>query len=215
MIAKPITDFGDRPVPVASVEARSSASGTPDDRASGRQRDMKLFGAAYPQAMVVRHYSTRPARADDADTICGIYNEGIEDRATLETEARTPEERRSWLAARDARHPVVVVESDGVVIGWASLNVFNARDAYRHVADVSVYVARASRGKGAGTALLGRLVELAREIGFHKLVLAGFPWNAASVALYRKIGFREVGVYREQGLMDGRWVDVVLMERLL
>ena len=165
--------------------------------------------------MVMRQYSVRPARGDDADAICAIYNEGIADRATLETEARTPEERRSWLSARDVRHPVVVVESDGVVVGWASLNVFNARDAYRHVADISVYVARASRGRGAGTALLGRLVELGLEIGFHKLVLAGFPTNAASVALYRRLGFREVGVYREQGLLDGRWVDVVLMERLL
>ena len=164
--------------------------------------------------MVARH-SLRPARADDADVICAIYNEGIADRATLETELRTPEERRSWLAARDARHPVVVVESDGVVIGWASLNVFNARSAYRHVADISVYVARAARGKGAGTALLGRLVELGREIGFHKLVLAGFPGNAASIALYRRHGFREVGIYREQGLLDGWWVDVVLMELLL
>jgi L-amino acid N-acyltransferase YncA len=164
---------------------------------------------------VVRHYSIRSARADDANAIAAIYNEGIADRATLETEPRTSEERRSWLAARDARHPVVVVESDDVVVGWASLNVFNARDAYRHVADISVYVARASRGKGAGTALLGRLVELAREIGFHKLVLAGFPHNAASVALYRRLGFREVGVYREQGHLDGRWVDVLLMERLL
>src|SRR6266511_5617521 len=164
--------------------------------------------------MVVR-YSVRPARAEDADAICLIYNEGIADRATLETDLRTADERRSWLAARDARHPVVVVEHDGVVVGWASLNVFNARDAYRHVADISVYVARPSRGKGAGTVLLGRLVELAREIGFHKVVLAGFPHNAASVALYRRLGFREVGLYREQGLLDGQWVDVVLMERLL
>src|SRR6267142_4099148 len=164
--------------------------------------------------MAVR-YSVRPARADDADAMSAIYNEGIADRATLETEPRTPEERRSWLAGRDARHPVVVLEADGAVIGWASLNVFNAREAYRHVADISVYVARPSRGKGAGTALLGRLVELGREIGFHKLVLAGFPTNAASVALYRRLGFRDVGVYREQGLLDGRWVDVVLMERLL
>lgn len=165
--------------------------------------------------MVARQYFVRPARAEDADAICAIYNEGIEDRATLETEPRTTEERRSWLAARDARHPVVVVESDGGVIGWASLNVFNAREAYRHVADISVYVARTSRGMGAGTALLQHLVGLGREIGFHKLVLAGFPWNAASVALYLRLGFREVGVYREQGLLDGRWVDVVLMERLL
>lgn len=165
--------------------------------------------------MVARQYSIRSARTEDAETICAIYNEGIADRATLETEPRTPQERRSWLAARDARHAVVVVESDGVVVGWASLNVFNARDAYRHVADISVYVARAARGKGAGTALLERLVELGREGGFHKLVLAGFPTNAASVALYRRLGFREVGIYKEQGQLDGRWVDVLLMERLL
>ena len=141
--------------------------------------------------MVVR-YSVRSARPDDAEAVSVIYNEGIADRATLETEPRTPAERRSWLAARDARYPVVVVESDGVVVGWASLNVFNVRDAYRHVADISVYVARASRGKGAGTMLLQRLVELGRELGFHKLVLAGFPTNAASVALYGRLGFREV-----------------------
>jgi L-amino acid N-acyltransferase YncA len=164
---------------------------------------------------VVVRYLVRAARAEDADAICAIYNEGIADRATLETEARTAEERRSWLAARDARHPVVVVETDGVVVGWASLNVFNAREAYRHVADISVYIARTSRGKGAGTALLERLVEIGREIGFHKLVLAGFPWNAASVALYRRLHFREVGLYREQGILDGGWVDVLLMERLL
>lgn len=176
---------------------------------------MKLLRAAYPQAVVVRQYSVRPARVDDAEAISAIYNEGIADRATLETEPRTVEERRSWLAARDERHAVVVVESDGVVVGWASLNVFNAREAYRHVADISVYVARAARGKGAGTALLERLVELGREGGFHKLVLAGFPTNAASVALYRRLGFREVGIYREQGQLDGRWVDVLLMERLL
>jgi L-amino acid N-acyltransferase YncA len=163
---------------------------------------------------VVR-YSLRPARAEDADAICAVYNEGIADGATLESVARTPDERRRWLAARDARHPVIVVESEGVVVGWASLNVFNARDAYRHVADISVYVARTSRGKGAGTALLERLVEIGRDIGFHKLVLAGFPGNAASIALYRRLGFREVGVYREQGLLEGRWVDVLLMERLL
>lgn len=165
--------------------------------------------------MAVRQYSVRPARRDDADAICAIYNEGIEDGATLETQPRTSEERRGWLADRDARHSVVVVESDGVVIGWASLNVFNARDAYRHVADISVYVARAARGKGAGTVLLERLVELGRDGHFHKLVLAGFPTNAASVALYRRLGFREVGIYKEQGQLDGRWVDVLLMERLL
>jgi phosphinothricin acetyltransferase len=165
--------------------------------------------------MAARHYQVRLARDGDADPICAIYNEGIDDRATLETELRTPDERRRWLASHDARHPVIVAESDGAVVGWASLNVFNPREAYRHVADVSVYVARAARGKGVGTALLKELVLLGLQHGFHKLVLAGFPHNAASVALYRRSGFREVGVYREQGRLDDKWVDVLLVERLL
>src|SRR5205823_13305184 len=84
--------------------------------------------------------------------------QGIEDRlATLETELRTPEERREWLAARSERHPVIVAEHDGRIAGWGSLNVFNARPAYGHVADFSVYVERAWRGKGVGRVLLERL----------------------------------------------------------
>jgi phosphinothricin acetyltransferase len=87
--------------------------------------------------------------------------------------------------------------------------------AYRHVADFSIYVARSHRGKGAGKALLARLVELAREHGYHKLVLSAFPFNAAGMALYEKLGFRTVGTYEEQGLLDGRWVDTIVMEKLL
>ena len=158
----------------------------------------------------------RAATAADADVICRIYNQGIEDRvATLETEQRTPEERRRWLAARSPRHPVIVADRDGQVLGWASLNVFNAREAYRFVADISVYVDRAARGKGVGHALMPRLLELGREHGFHKLVLSAFPTNTGGMALYTRHGFRTVGIYREQGLLDGRWVDTIVMERLL
>ncbi len=77
-----------------------------------------------------------------------------------------------------------------------------------------MYVARERRGRGVGTALIDELIRLARRRGFHKLVLAGFPHNAASVALYRRSGFREVEIYREQGRLDDTWVDVLLMERL-
>ena len=161
-------------------------------------------------------YRVRPATADDAVAVCEIYNQGIEDRlATLETELRTPQERRDWMAARSERHPVVVAEHEGQVIGWGSLNVFNARPAYRHVADFSVYVERAWRGKGVGRVLLERLVALGREHGYHKLVLSAFPVNTAGVALYERLGFRTVGIYKEQGLLDGRWVDTIIMEKLL
>ena len=161
----------------------------------------------------------RLATPDDADAICRIYNQGIEDRvATLETELRTPDERRAWLASRSPRHPVIVAESPhpsgrgearepaspnkarepASPIAWAGLNVFNAREAYRFVADISVYVDRASR-----------------EHGFHKLVLSAFPTNTGGMALYDKHGFRTVGIYKEQGLLDGRWVDTIIMEKLL
>jgi|SRR5690242_19932598 len=158
----------------------------------------------------------RPATEDDASAICEIYNQGIEDRlATLETEPRTPEERRAWLAARGPRHPVIVAEDGGRVVAWGSLNTFNPRDAYRHVADFSIYVARSHRGKGVGQRVLTRLVELARERDYHKMVLSAFPFNAAGMALYERLGFRTVGIYKEQGLLDGRWVDTIVMEKLL
>ncbi len=156
----------------------------------------------------VSRVRTRPAAAGDAEAICRIYNQGIEDRvATLETEPRTPEERRQWLVAEAGHAPTVV--------GWGSLNAFNAREAYRFVADFSIYVERGARGTGVGQVVLGRLIELAREHGYHKLVLSAFPTNASGMGLYTKLGFRTVGVYREQGMLDGRWVDTIVMEKLL
>ncbi len=161
-------------------------------------------------------FTIRPATEGDAATISVIYNQGIEDRvATLEIELRTPEERQEWLAARGPRHPVIVADALGQVVGWASLNQFNSRPAYQHVADLSVYVERGWRGKGVGRRLLERVIELARQIGYHKMVLAGFPFNTAGVALYERMGFRTVGIYKEQGLLDGKWVDTIIMEKLL
>ena len=158
----------------------------------------------------------RPANPADVPEITRIYNEGIRDRlATLETEERTPQERLAWLEARDERHPVLVAERAGAVAGWGSLNVFNPRPAYAHVADFSIYVGREARGAGIGKALLAAVIERARELRYHKLVLAAFPQNEAGMRLYTRFGFREVGVYREQGLLDGCWMDVIIMERLL
>jgi phosphinothricin acetyltransferase len=158
----------------------------------------------------------RAATGDDAAAICRIYNQGIQDRvATLETEERTPEERAEWLRARGPRHPVLVAEGEGGVVGWASLNVFNARRTYEHVADLSLYVERDWRGRGVGRRLLEALVARAGELGYHKLVLAAFPWNEAGMRAYGRAGFREVGIYREQGRLDGRWVDTIVMEKIL
>jgi L-amino acid N-acyltransferase YncA len=161
--------------------------------------------------------TVRDATPEDAEAIARIYNQGIEDRvATLETTLRSPDERRQWIAARSARHPVLVAENAGrEVVGWASLNQFNPRPAYDHVADFSVYVDRAARGSGVGNVLLEALEQRARQIGFHKLVLAAFPSNTAGMRLYERRGFSTVGIYHEQGKLDDAWVDVILMEKIL
>jgi L-amino acid N-acyltransferase YncA len=158
----------------------------------------------------------RDATIDDAAAIARIYNQGIEDRtATLETGLRTSEERAHWLLEQSPRHPVIVAVDHGDVIGRASLNRFNPRPVYDHVGDFSVFVARERRGKGAGAALLEGLEDRARRLGYHKLVLAAFPHNVSGSKLYQRCGFRVVGTYKEQGMLDGKWVDVVLMEKLL
>jgi len=161
----------------------------------------------------------RPADAavpGEIEAICAIHNQGIADRiATLDTTLRATDDTRVWLSERGPRHPVIVAEVDGTVAGWASLNRFNPRAAYDHVADFSVYVEREWRGKGIGRQLLERLIALARGIGFHKMVLAAMAYNSAGIALYTRAGFRHVGTYREQGQLDGKWVDVAIMEKIL
>jgi L-amino acid N-acyltransferase YncA len=159
----------------------------------------------------------REATREDAVAIAHIYNQGIEDRsATLETQLRTPEERTEWVAARGTRHPVLVaVDKEGMVVGWGSLNPFNPRPVYDHVVDFSVYVAREQRGKGIGDALLSALEVRARALGYHKMVLAALPTNAPGMRLYERHEFRTVGIYHEQGMIDDRWVDVIVMEKIL
>jgi L-amino acid N-acyltransferase YncA len=158
----------------------------------------------------------RAATEADAGVICQIYNQGIEDRiATLETELLTPEERRQWLAARGPRHPVFVAVAEETVVGWSSLNVYNPRPAYQYVADLSVYVERGWRGRGVGRRLLEHLIERARALDYHKMMLSTFPFNASGVALYERMGFSRVGVFREMGLLDGRWIDTLIMEKML
>ena len=160
--------------------------------------------------------SIRPATTADAPGICAIHNQGIVDRvATLDTTLRSDEDVVLALAQRGARHPLIVAEVDRVTVGWGSLNQFNARAAYDHVADLSVYVERGWRGQGIGRRLLEQLIEIGRTIGYHKLVLSTLANNEPGIALYTRCGFSRVGIYREMGRLDGQWVDVMIMEKVL
>jgi phosphinothricin acetyltransferase len=157
----------------------------------------------------------RHARAQDADAIARIYNQGIEDRgATFETEPRTAADIATKLEEQ-ARFPTLVAEDDGGVLGWASLSSYRPRACYAGIAEFSIYLDRAARGRGVGRQLLDELIAVARQRGFWKLVSRIFPFNSASRALCRANGFREVGVYEKHGRLDGRWTDVVIVERLI
>jgi len=170
----------------------------------------------YPPPTPVAELDIRAARFADLPMIQDIHNQGIADRvATLDTAPRTMADTRLWFYRHGPRHPVLVAEAGGSIAGWASLNTFNPRPAYQYVADLSIYLARPWRGKGLGTRLLPALMPLARELGYHKIVLSAFPTNAAGMRLYARQGFTTVGIYKEMGLVDGRWVDTVLMEKLL
>lgn len=165
---------------------------------------------------VVAGVTVRPAQLADFAEITRIYNEGIEDReATLEADPKSVEQVREMFSGRQPRHELIVAEIDGNVAGWASLNPYSHRCAYDAVADLSVYVERSRRGQGIGEQLLVALEARARSNGFHKIVLFTFPFNEAGQRLYRKRGFRDVGVFKEQGLLDGKPIDVLAMEKLL
>lgn len=160
-------------------------------------------------------YARLATPEDDAAAIAQIYNEGIEDRvATFETRPRTEADIRSWF---DGVHPIIVVDNeDGSGISaFASTSQYRPRACYSGIAEVSVYVARANRRRGAGRLALDALIDAARAAGYWKLVSRVFPQNTASRGLIATLGFREVGTYEKHGQLDGVWLDVVIVERLL
>ena len=159
-------------------------------------------------------FKARAARPDDAGDITRIYNAGIEDRVgTFETRPRAPEDIRAWF---DGRHPIVVVEDEhGGIIAFASSSSYRSRQCYDGIAEFSVYVDRAIRGSGAGRVAMDALIDALRAAGYWKLVSRVFVENAASRALLSRVGFREVGIYQRHARLDGKWRDVVIVERLI
>jgi len=157
----------------------------------------------------------RPAATADAGAIARIYNQGIADRtATFEVETQTDAAVAGRLRDQ-ARFPAVVVERDGGVVGFAGTSAYRARACYDGVAECSVYVDRGARGTGVGLLALTALIGEAERRGFWKLVSRIFPENLASRRLCASAGFREVGLYRRHGKLDGRWMDCVIVERLV
>jgi L-amino acid N-acyltransferase YncA len=157
----------------------------------------------------------RPARPVDAEAIAEIYNEGIEDRqATFQTKRHDPGELELKTEQRGGQ--LLVADAGGRIVGWAGwVGYDDPADYYAGVAETAVYVAGDSRRRGVGETLLAALAEEAPKAGVHKLLAKIFTTNEPSIELYRRCGYREVGVHRRHGRLDGEWKDVLIMEKLL
>jgi L-amino acid N-acyltransferase YncA len=152
----------------------------------------------------------RPLLAEDWPFVKAIYAEGIaEGNATFEPEAP---EWKKWDAGHLPKARLAAVIGGGVV-GWAALSPVSGRCVYAGVAEVSVYVAAAARGKGVGKVLLRAMIAVSEAEGMWTLQAGIFPENEASLALHRGCGFRIVGRRERIGNMNGRWRDVLLLER--
>jgi phosphinothricin acetyltransferase len=160
--------------------------------------------------------TVREATADDAAAVTRIYNDGIASRrATLDTELCSVEDIADELRADAATHPTMVVCDGEEIVGFAWSSIYLRRPCYDRISEFSVYVAPHAQGRGAGRLALGALIERCDQLGFWKLTSRIFTDNTASRALCASLGFRELGVYRRHGRIDGVWKDCVVVERLL
>jgi L-amino acid N-acyltransferase len=192
-----------------------------EDHAVVIQQHLRVFSILHPCSSVssvtnLPRMHLRLATETDLPAINDIYNHYVLTSTTTYQEVPdTLDDRRAWFRGREPRHVVTVAEVDGVVVGWASLNVFRARSAYRFSCENSVYVERDHFRKGIGGALLGDSIERGRLAGF-KTILAGIDAEQlGSIALHAKHGFVECGHMKRVGYKFDRWLDVVFMQRML
>jgi L-amino acid N-acyltransferase len=159
----------------------------------------------------------RDGGAADLAAVAAIYNHEVATSlASLDTEPMQGEALARFAAVhRSPRYPLRVAESDGAVIGWATLSPWSSRCGYARAAEVSIYVDAPARGRGVGRALLSDLIDCAARAGIAVLLARIVAGREASLALHRGLGFSEIGVMRRVGEKLGQIVDVVLLDRHL
>lgn len=158
----------------------------------------------------------RLATRSDVGAILEIYNEAVlTTTATFDIEARTRDEQLVWFDSHDERHPVLVAESDGQLVGWASLSCWNPRAAYADTAETSCYVKEGFRGKGIGRELKQCIIDEAKRLGFRTLIAGTAEGSDASLHLNKSLGFEVVGTFKQVGEKFGKLLDVTYLQLFL
>jgi L-amino acid N-acyltransferase YncA len=171
-------------------------------------------------ASKLRAVILRDATASDLEAIRGLYNALLLTTTIGWTETeQPPEEREAWFARQTQQgYPVLVAEDGGTVVGYAAYGDFRGAGkwpGYRHTVEHTIHVREDRWGRGVGRALLAALIERALDAGVHVMVAAIDGGNDASIDFHRRLGFVEVARMPEVGRKFGRWLDLVLMQRVL
>jgi len=166
--------------------------------------------------MIDNAVTIRRATLSDAAAIAAIYNEAIATTtATFDTEPKTVDERIQWLQSHDERHPILVAEIDGKVIGWASLTIWSDRPAYDDTAESSFYVHSTHRLRGIGRKLKEAIIEEARKLKYHTLIARITDGSRESMHLNESTGYVYVGTLKEVGRKFGKLLDVHILQKML
>jgi len=158
----------------------------------------------------------RPAHEADNAQIAAIWNlEAVGTTATTDTEPRSADAQRAWLAAHDGAYPALVAAVGEEVVAFGALAPYRPKPSYARTAEDSVYVKDGWRGKGLGGLILEALVQRARCCGHHSMIARVIADNEASLRLHERHGFARVGHERQVAFKLGRWLDVITLQRLL
>ena len=157
----------------------------------------------------------RPAQLSDLNTITEIYNEAIRTTtATFDTEPKTEDEQKAWFDSHGPKYPILVAESNGVVIGWACLSKWSDRCGYSGAAEISLYVKQEFRDKGIGKRLMEAIISDGKRVGLHTVIGRIAGGSDVSLHLFESFGFRHIGIMKEVGRKFGRLLDVHLMQKI-
>ena len=159
-------------------------------------------------------WTVRPVREADLAQIADIINGHIEQGVAHFREEPTSvaQWRADWESSRMA-YPWLVASAAPAVLGVAYAKRFNGRAAYDWTAEVSIYLRDGSRGKGIGSSLYRRLMEIVDAQGYRCLVAGITLPNEASVRLHESVGFRHLGTLERVGYKHGAWWSVGSWQR--
>jgi len=158
----------------------------------------------------------RRATSADLPAITAIYNDAVvSTTATFDTLTKNLEEQENWFLKHGARYPILVVDEDNHIIGWASLSRWSDRLAYADTAEISLYVHKDQRGRGIGRRLMIAILDEGRRTGLHVVIARIVEGNDLSIYLHKSAGFWQVGTMKEVGRKFEKLLDISIMQIIL